>query len=275
MTNMEMTNEILRRFIRLPWQEFEGEGAAKYREITSDVRYNCGANDAFRKAPVGADTENELLQSIAIPVIIAAMYSDNQQFQERVGWNRLPEKDRELVLRCLGIEREHDSMLVLVKETRGLMSVASYLAATYALTTYIKSYVVMFDELESLAFDLNKDDSALYNNVLSCGLLVIVGFGSGNRVGADRIYGFIRSLLDRRVAKHGGTHVIVDTAEEAVSNLLYNGAFVQRHCVEDMYRDIFPPHLRVFRILTGRGVYIYPTAKHEAERRECGKTAVV
>jgi hypothetical protein len=272
--------EIIRKFVVVPWEieTSSGENSAKLQEIASHSAHMCGAGTAYQKCPEDNFIFN-FLHPAAISVIIAfgqsnrSVIKDNKQNSNR--WYNLSHDDRTFLLSELGFDsEEHESMLILCKKTHGAQKMASYVAVAFSTSTYVKSLVVPFSELARLAFVLDKEDDALYRGIVGCGLLIILGTGSGNRVGTDRIYGFVRELLDERVMR-GDSHVFIDSAEESVLTAMRDGSLLHREQIEAMYRDIFPANLRMRRLLYGPSVYISPLAVQEASRRERGQAVIV
>jgi hypothetical protein len=285
MSDERQLAEIIRKFVVVPWEikSSSEEIASRWREIASDVAHMCGAGTAYLESPKKG-AEFNFLHPGAIAIILAYEHSGRRVIRDKVKedndrqlWLGISAEEKDVLLSGLGVdcgEDGHESMLVLCKSARGVPKIASHIAVAFSVSTYVKSRVVPFSELARLAFTPDREDDALFRDIVQCGLLVIMGTGSGNRAGADRIYGFVRETLDEKVMR-GDSYVFVDATEEEVLSAMLSGRLIHREQVEAMYREIFPASLRMGRLLYGPSVYISPLAVQEASCRERGQAVTV
>lgn len=261
--------QIVPKFIRLPWLQYAGKDA----EVASSVAYDCGGMDFFREAP-GPENMPLVLHSIATPIVLALHRGTSESLQKRNRWGALTGKEQALVLDTLALKPEqHNAVLQLVVDQDWRFKIASYMAAAFALTTYTKPCVMTYDKFVQVAFSSLSGDTFETKAIRGAGLFILVGTG-GPIAGAERVYGFLSSLLSKRQAG-GKLHVFMDAPDGKVLVNMMKGVRVSRDDVMGMYQSIFPQSLRIHNLLFGPNVYMDPIDKMESVRNERRQTAIV
>jgi hypothetical protein len=274
--NAELASNILRQFIVVPWEEFQGPERCKLKEIAADVAYACGAGKYFYQAPKNVEAEGRILQSIAISVIDLFENYDHELVRlHSHQWFGLSDDERSGLLKFLGLNTYvHETMLGFAPSVRERRNWASYIAAGYALTTYKKPHVISFEDLAGLIQSYEWDNSQPYKDMLGAGLLIILGTGGGKRGNESRIYGSLRTFLERRTELNR-YNIFLDVPEGDVIEAMELGRVLDRKAINKMYQDMFPPDFRMHGMLVGSASYIYPLAVQEAALNERGQATVI
>jgi hypothetical protein len=263
---------IARKFIRLPWEVHDGKYDFHDEPITQSLAHSVGAKDYFKVPPA----DNELLyvtRVMAVPIIIASGCSRCETLQERNRWKLLSDGERQFVLNELGLDAgKHRSVLYLGVDTVLTAKMASYMAAAFAYTTYVKPKVISTQTFADLLHDSFTDFTAM-NDLNRAGLLIITDFGSGFAVGMDKVYASLGNFL-REYASKNGVGVIMDYPADDIALALQGGRAVTRQQVGIMYSQAFKPELRMAPVLTGLNVYQFPIDM-QGVARERRKTVVI
>lgn len=264
---------IARKFIRFPWEVYDGKQHFKDEEIAASVAFDCGGTDRFKQPP-SAEELPEVLQSIAIPVALSLFQGRGESLKKRNRWPTLTEEEKAFFLRttCLNPSR-HKMVLMLAVDPDWRYRMQSYIAAAYAFTTYTKPYVIFFDRLVQVAFNSVNGDPFEAVEMRNAGLLMVIGTG-GPIVGAERVYGFLASLFNKRTMS-GKMNMFVDVPDGAVLSNMMKETRVSRDDVVAMYQDIFPLSLRMHSYLYGPNVYIDPIDRMEKSQDERRQTIVI
>jgi hypothetical protein len=248
--------EVAAKYLRFPWDVYHGNEHFRDAEIAASVAFECGAGDFFKEVP-SPDHMRDILHTCAKAVTLALIRGRGETLQQRNRWNFLTDDERKFILQITGLDTaRHKSVLLLSIDADWRFRVASYVAAMYAFTTYTKPYVIAYDRFVQAAFNSFETDSFEMADLRRAGLLILVGAGGPVR-GADKVYGFLSSLLSKRMAQ-GKLHMFIDAPDGNVLDTMLSGRQATRDEVRKMYRDIFPPSLRMDNMLFGPSVYLDP-----------------
>ena len=249
---------IVRKYIRLPWKVYSGQKDYRDRELAATVAHECGATDAFKQEPAYADLDKIFLSIAPMITLELDRNIGGEEFRKRnVVWPNLPQAERDAVLQTLNLRpAQHDSVLLLEPNNMWRHRLTSYIAAAYAFTTYRLPYVMTFDQLTHAAFDSIHYETHVEKAMRSHGLLIILGAGAP-RPGADKVYGFLSTVLEQRMRK-GLRHMFIDVPEGELMEALSNKETVTRKQVSAMYSSLLPMSYRMGNWLHGENVYIVP-----------------
>jgi hypothetical protein len=264
---------IVRKFIRMPWEVCDSQEHWQDYEVSANLEHSAGAG-AYFKTPPKPENVLTTFMAISVPIICASGCSPNHVLQVRNRWKNLSEAEKNFVLVELGVDDEiHQSMLVLHTDKTRLQRLASYIAAAYSFTTYVKAKVITFQELGDIIYDSFGTDTIAIDEIKRAGLLIITDIGSGAMLGADKIYGSLVALLDYRT-QHFGFNILMDCAEGDVAKAMRAKIPMYRENIISMYASRFKAELRMETVLTGDNVYIFPVTMQGAAR-ERGKTIII
>ena len=266
-------HDIVPKFVRLPWKVFDGREHFRDAEVAASIAFDCGAADFFKTVPSPEELP-DVLQSLAAPMVLTMLRGKGESLQKRNKWNSLSQSEKHCVLDFLGLSSaHHNSLLMLTVDNDWRFRMASYIAAAYAFTTYTKPYVITYDRLVQMAFNSLSGDSFEAAEMRGSGLLILIGTG-GPIAGAERVYGFLSSLLAKRLSQ-GKLHMFIDAPDGPVLTAMMKGDRVYRDDVMKMYQAIFPQSLRVHSLFFGPNVYIDPIDHLEAARDERRQATVI
>jgi hypothetical protein len=265
--------DIVPKFIRFPWKVFSGKEHFRDAEVAASVAFDCGGMEFFKQEP-SDDELSSILHAIAPPIIMSLVHGKGESLQKRNKWPALSVEEQSCVLGTLNlVPAKHSSILMLAVDNEWRFRMASYIAAAYAFTTYTKPYVLTYDKLVQLAFNSLNGDSFEMTEARRAGLLILIGTG-GPIAGAERVYGFLSSILSKRMSQ-GKIHIFIDSPEGSVLVNMMKKTRVQKDDVIKMYQDIFPQSLRVHNLFFGPSVYIDPIDRLESVQDERRKTIVI
>jgi hypothetical protein len=265
--------DIVRKYIRLPWEVYDGKQHFKDAEIAQHVAHSCDAKDFFKVRPIPEDYA-DILFAMAVPLTIAMYRGKAEALKKREKWTALPEGEKRFVLDHLNLDpKRHLSMVSLIKDEEWQFRIASYIAAAFAFTTYLKPQVITFDELADIGTHDFNEESIKAKLIRNSHLLIIVGSGGGHR-GSERAYAYISSLLTGRWL-HGQGHMIIDAPEGTLLTKMLIGEDITRQDVMKTYEDMFPAKLRMSKFLYGYNVYVDPIERLEREANERRQTVTI
>ena len=274
---------ILSKYIRLPWVVLGGREHPNDAEVAAAVAFDCGAGDFFKQVPEDR-AMLRVLHSIAIPVTISLLHGRGDALQQRNRWSSLSAEEKAVLLNTVKLDPvKHKSSLMVFWDDTWRFRMASYIAAAYALTTYTKPYVITFNRLVQITLASLGGDSFEMSQLRQSGLLVVIGAG-GDVAGAEKVCGFLSSVLSERTAK-GRQHVFIDAPERQLLEVMKTSKkpMVRSSDVESMYKEIYPSSRRMDSLLFGPCVHMYPMdlvvtttePSTETSKNECGQAIIV
>lgn len=245
---------VLRKYVRMPWEVWTGTEHFKDREISDYVNFEAFAGDAFKNAP-NERQYNAILQSIASAMTIALVAGTGDELSKRNRFPTLLDEEKKFIFRTTGINPvEHDSVLFIVQKEKSIQSLASYIAAAYAFTTWTKPFVASFEKITAVAFQSLRDGSKEEKAMRTAGLLIVTDFGMPTKTN-DTAYAFLKDLLTMR-AMRGRINMFIDTPSDIVLQRILDKKIPTRQDVVSTYVKMFPPQYRLHNLLVGAGVHI-------------------
>ena len=261
--------QVLRKFIRFPWLPV----TERDEDVLRSVQSRCGGFEHFRETPDPRILQ-AVLHSCAIPIIQTQHMTRSPSTMERNRWGTLTPEEQKFVLDTLALNpRQHTSMLHLGIDHATNVRISYYVAASFALTTYTKPYLLHFDNLVQMALTSAQGDSFELADARMSGLLILMGTG-GSVMGAEKVCGFLASLLRQRQHR-GMTHAFLDVPDGEVLTKMMRNKLVSLEDVMKMYQSIFTPAMRMQAMMFGPNVYINPITRLENAGNERRQATVI
>jgi len=220
-----------KKVVTFPWEAQAKDGTAKVREIFDDLQHERGFSPCFQRKP----ESQEVLQSIALPTVMAQVHGKTYALKERNLLYKLPKPDRQEIYAELGMTMDQMVPLFLLRNVRLIDVMASYVAATYAVTTHTHVYWLDFKDLIQLCLESTMADTPVFKAVESVGLL-IVKYPLGIYPGWEKASGSIFSLLANRISA-GKITVLMDTVAPPCLDTVESGLLPSKAQYREMIKS--------------------------------------
>lgn len=248
---------ILRKFVRLPWEVCDGKKHCKDEEISNYVAFHGLAGTKFREPPKEGDEKRRVLFAIANAMTIALTTQGGTALTQRNKFPGLQDEEKKFLFDALGIDPLcHDSILYISKKDVISAELASYVAASYAFTTWTKPFVLNFERLCSVAFQSMRDTTSEEKLMKTAGLLIVTDLGVPTKMN-EAAYAFLQNILAMRSSAKR-MNMFFDTRHGKILSTFLKGKVPSREDVTETYLSMFPVSYRIDTYLVGEGVHIIP-----------------
>ena len=244
---------ILRKFVRFPWEVYDGREHFKDREISDYLSATAGAEAFFKTCPEG-DQKQKVLQLIASVVSMALINGSGAEVKEN-RFDDLTVQEKKFLFSKTGYNPvEHSALLLVVPKIQNSIVSSSYAAAAYAFTTRIKPFVCNFDKVVAIASQSLREGSAEEKSMRKAGLLIINGLGNPFRAN-ETAYSFLQDVLSAR-AIAGRINMLVTPPQGDLLAKLSNGDRFCRNDVISTFLKLFPVSYQMHDKIFGVDVHM-------------------
>lgn len=245
--------EMVRQFVRMPWEVWKGQENFKDNEISQDLVHSAHAGDYFKQEPKDEDRPT-VIKAIAEVMVIALTKQSGDCLEERNKFKALPEAQKEKLRNYLGIDKCHANILRISSDNAMTPMLVSYVAAAYAFTTWTKPYVIDFDLLSAVAEQAKTERCQEETNMRCAGLLIIKGLDLPSYSNIDT-YSFLLKLLNMR-EQHQRINMFFHTPFGKLQNLYFKNLVPNRTDVIDAYLEVIPHKYLIHNSFVGKNVHI-------------------
>lgn len=219
-----MQVDKLNEFIRFSWDVAKHPVNASPRkdsEVMQRLQHDSGFSPKFKEEP-DERSKALLMQSVALPTIMAMTHGKTRTMLEHTKWKDAdPEVKQQIFELYEGfIPEDHLFLFHMVRTQQQILLMASYMAATYALTTYTTPLMVDFDDLIRASFHSISGDRTLLNATEKAGLLFVL-YPLANYPGIEKVSGPLFTMFAKR-SDFGRPTVFLDMPQGEVARKIAN-----------------------------------------------------
>lgn len=262
---------ILRKFVRFPWEVYDGRGHFKDREISDYLCATAGAEAFFKTCPP-VEQKQKVLQLIASVVSMALVNGSGAEVKEN-RFDDLSDAEKKFLFNQTGYNPvEHSALLLIVSKIQTSIVSSSYVAAAYAFTTHIKPFVCTFDKVVAIASQSLREGSSEEKAMRTAGLLIINGLGNPSRAN-ETAYSFLHDMLTAR-AIAGRMNMLVTAPQGELLEKLAKKEPFNRKDVVSTFLKLFPVSYQMHDKIFGVDVHM-PFIDCLEINNECRQTTVI
>lgn len=262
---------LLRKFVRFPWEVYDGREHFKDREISDYLSATAGAESFFKTCPPDSH-KGKVLQLIASVVSMSLINGSGAEVKE----NKLEDlsvAEKKFLFAQTGYNPvEHSSILLIVSKIQTSVVFSSYVAAAYAFTTRIKPFVCTFDKVVAIASQSLREGSAEEKAMRKAGLLIINGLGNPSRAN-ETAYSFLQDVLSARSIA-GRINMLVTAPQGDLLGKIATGERFKRKDVVATFLKLFPVSYQMHDKIFGVDVHM-PFIDCLEINNECRQTTVI
>lgn len=243
-------SDDLQKVIRFPWDvEDRIQRGLPLKSMDKAIKTSLLTENrldpCFLTAPDPA-----LVQSIALPSIIAMCHSKDRYLAEYNPWRKgeITREEKIRILRYYHLKRDHEVVFQMVPRSKAIFPMASYMAATYAFSLNLVPYVLSLEELtdELRQSHWDREDTERMEVIKTKGLVVVTNILS-HHPSVPKMDGLHRGFFLNRLW-FGHTTVFIDEVPEEIAEVLEAGEFPERKEIRRIlketplgeYKSIFP-----------------------------------
>lgn len=259
--------DIARKYVRFPWEVWDGHEHFKDREIANDLVHGCNAGDYF-KSPPPKELYTPLLSAIIRSLTITWATQTGRNLDERNTFKTLSEEDQQYMLNTYFIQPQHRHILEIRQNDYEIPLYASYYAASYALTTHCKAFVCDFPLLHAVAQQSLVDTPREEEAMRRAGLLVITGLDQPCR-SDEWTYAYLARMVSYRSLKNR-MNIFIHTPIPELTSCYTMGRLPSRLDVVNAYVRYFPPSYVIASNLIGSTTHFADAeiAEHVAKQQK-------
>jgi hypothetical protein len=196
-----MQTDVLRNCIRFPWDVSKSPvNSGKFNDsaVMERLEHESGFSSCFMVRPNDKALPH-VMQSIALPTLMSLLHTKTRTVTERSLWKGLrPDVQDQILSLYPDFDREdHIFLFHMVQKQKQILTMASYMAATFAFTTYTVPLMIDFDDVTRALFSSMNGDFALSNAIEHAGLLIVL-YPLGVYPGVDKISGPLFTMFAKR-----------------------------------------------------------------------------